>query len=131
MLDQFLLAYTRDWPPPTGWNLIEAPAMRGILIQVLERYTAIYSEGCSPPDAPDWTGIGNNEAFLKQRVVMTTNLTLSITNMLRQERPDDYYKNTATIEWPRNTFDGPLVITGGANRAVVFRDGGNTTAAKE
>jgi multiple sugar transport system substrate-binding protein len=129
-LDQFLLAHTRDWPPPAGWNLVEAPAIRDTLVQVLERYTAIYTEGCTPPEAADWTPRGNNEAFLEQRVVMTTNLTLSITNSLRQ-RPEDYYDNAVTIEWPRNTFGGPLVITGGANRAVVFRDGGNTAAAKE
>ena len=130
-LDQFLLAHTRDWPLPAGWNLVEAPAIRDTLVQVLERYTAIYTEGCTPPGAVGWDGRGNNEAFLEQRVVMTTNLTLSITNSLRQERPEDYYDNAVTIEWPRNTFGGPLVITGGANRAVVFRDGGNTAAAKE
>jgi multiple sugar transport system substrate-binding protein len=129
--DQFLLAHTREWPPPAGWNLVEAPAMRDVLVQVLERYTVIYRNGCTPPDAVDWTGSGNNEAFLEQRVVMTTNLTLSVTNSLRQERPQDYYHHTATIEWPRNTFGEPLVITGGANRAVVFRAGGNTAAAKE
>jgi multiple sugar transport system substrate-binding protein len=130
-LDQFLLAHTRDWPQPAGWNLVEAPALRDTLVQVLERYTAIYTKGCTPPDATDWTNIGNNEAFLEQRVVMTTNLTLSITNALKATRPEDYYRNAVTIEWPRNTFGGPLVITGGANRAVVFRDGGNTAAAKE
>jgi multiple sugar transport system substrate-binding protein len=130
-LDQFLLAYTRDWPPPTGWNLVEAPAMRDIFIQVLERYTTIYAEACTPPDATDWTDVGNNEAFLEQRVVMTTNLTLSIMNRLRQERPDDYFDNAVSIEWPRNSFGGPLVITGGANRAVVFSAGTNTAAAKE
>ena len=31
---------------------------------------------------------------------MTPNLSLSIPNALKSERPDDYYKNTATIEWP-------------------------------
>ena len=130
-LDQFLWAYTRDWPTPAGWNLVEAPAMRDILVQVLERYTAIYRQGCTPPDATDWTDAGNNNAFLEQRVVMTTNLTLAITNRLRQERPEDYYRNAATIEWPRNTFGGPLVLTGGANRAVVFKEGGNSATAKE
>ena len=31
---------------------------------------------------------------------MTPNHSLSIPNALKAERPDDYYKNTATIEWP-------------------------------
>ena len=43
---------------------------------------------------------GNNKAFLAQAVVMTLNDTLSIPNALKRERPEDYYKNTATIEWP-------------------------------
>jgi multiple sugar transport system substrate-binding protein len=119
--DQFLLAHTRDWPPPAEWNLVEARAMRGMLVKVLESYTAIYSEGCAPPEATEWTVVSNNEAFLEQRVVMTTNLTLTIMNRLKQERPADYYDNAVTIEWPRNIFGGPLVITGGANRAVVFK----------
>ena len=42
----------------------------------------------------------NNEAFLAQTVVMTPNYSLSIPNMLKKERPNDYYDNTATIEWP-------------------------------
>ena len=79
-LDQFLLAHTRDWPLPAGWNLVEAPAIRDTLVQVLERYTAIYTRAAPRPTRSDWTDRGNNEAFLEQRVVMTTNLTLSITN---------------------------------------------------
>ena len=31
---------------------------------------------------------------------MTANASLSIPNALKHERPDDYYKNAATIEWP-------------------------------
>ena len=31
---------------------------------------------------------------------MTLNQTLSIPNALKRERPEDYYVNTATIEWP-------------------------------
>jgi multiple sugar transport system substrate-binding protein len=48
-LDQFLWAYTQQWPPPTGWNLVDAPATRTILLQTLERYTAIYEKGARRP----------------------------------------------------------------------------------
>ena len=41
---------------------------------------------------------------------MTANKTLSIPNALSAERPDDYYKNTATIEWPDGADGQPLVI---------------------
>ena len=47
-----------------------------------------------------WDGYSNNERFLNQMVVMTPNNSLSIPNALKRERPNDYYKNTATIEWP-------------------------------
>ena len=47
-----------------------------------------------------WDNLDNNKQFLAQAVVMTVNETLSIPNALKQERPDDYYENTATIEWP-------------------------------
>jgi multiple sugar transport system substrate-binding protein len=130
-IGQFAWAYTPRWPSPAGWNLVEEPATRAILIRALERYTAIYKNGCTPPDAVDWTGSGNNRAFLEQRVVMTPNPTLSIPNQLRAERPEDYDRNTATIEWPRNAFGDPLANSGGAAVAVAFREGGNPALAKE
>ena len=75
---------------------------------------------------------GNNEAFLDQRVVMTANQTLSIANTLKHERPEDYYKNAATIEWPLGPSGEPFPIIGGLVIAgVVFKDGGNVDAAKE
>jgi hypothetical protein len=40
---------------------------------------------------------GNNNAFHAQAVVMTLNNTLSVVNALKHERPDDYYKHTATV----------------------------------
>lgn len=54
-----------------------------------------------PPDSVSWvTGAYNNQQFLAQAIVMTPNETLSIPNALKAGRPDDYYKNVATIEWP-------------------------------
>jgi hypothetical protein len=41
--------------------------------------------------------LANNEQFRAQAVVMTPNETLSTVNALKLERPDDYYKNSATI----------------------------------
>ncbi len=43
---------------------------------------------------------------------MTPNHTLSIPNALKRERPDDYYKNTATIEWPLGPSGEPFPIRG-------------------
>ena len=56
---------------------------------------------------------------------MTPNNTLSIPNALKHERPDDYYENTATIEWPLGPSGEPFPIRGGVFAAAVFKDGGN------
>ena len=77
----------------------------------------------------NWTGSDNNKAFLAQTVVMTPNFTLSIPAALRTARPDDYYTNAATIEWPNGAYGQPLVIVGAINRAVVFKAGVNSELA--
>jgi multiple sugar transport system substrate-binding protein len=66
-----------------------------------------------------------------QRVVMVANPTLSIPNALKAARPDDYYRNTATIEWPNDADGRPLVIGQLLYRAVVFKDGGHLEAAED
>ena len=64
------------------------------------------------PNSTSWTNTDNNKAFLAQTVVMTPNTTLSIPTALRTARPDDYYKNAATIDWPDGADGQPLVIDG-------------------
>jgi multiple sugar transport system substrate-binding protein len=128
-LSQFVFAYTEAWPTPTGPRLLHDPAARAALVKGLEAYTAIYKKGCTPPDAVDWTNRDNNEAFLKQRVVMTINNTLSIPSALKASRPTDYYKNSITIGWPSDAFGRPERLDGSYYPAVVFKDGGHTAAA--
>ena len=62
---------------------------------------------------------------------MTPNTTLSIPNALKGERPEDYYKNTVTIEWPTGAYGQPLAIVTVVSRAAVFKDGGHVATAKE
>ena len=50
---------------------------------------------------------------------------------LKSERPDDYYENTATIEWPLGLADEPFPIKGFVIPAVVFKDGDHVDTAKE
>ena len=103
--------------------------MRAGIVKALDAYTAIWRKGCTPPDSMNWTNIDNNKAFLAQTVVMTVNTTLSIPGALRTARPDDYYKNAATIEWPDGANGQPLVIDGGILQAVVFKAGRNPALA--
>src|SRR3954452_3791824 len=62
---------------------------------------------------------------------MTINESLSIPSALKTARPNDYYENAVTIDWPSDVFGRPEHIYGGYLQAVVFRDGGHTAAAKE
>ena len=62
---------------------------------------------------------------------MTVNQTLSIPNTLKATRPEDYYDNAVTIDWPDGAYGQPLPIETFVNRAAVFKDGGNVDNAKE
>jgi len=127
---EFVHALGTDYVTPEGRLVIDDPRVRAGLVAAVERYTAIWRKGCTPPDAVTWDGRGNNGAFLAQRVVMTANQTLSIPNALRTPRPDDYYNNVATIEWPSGIDGNPLTMEGDVVRAVVFKEGQNVPLAK-
>ena len=60
---------------------------------------------------------------------MTPNTTLSIPAALRTARPDDYYENAATIDWPNGANGQPLVLDGSVELGVVFGAGGNPALA--
>jgi multiple sugar transport system substrate-binding protein len=128
---QFLGAYEADYVSSDGRLVIDDPEIRRRLIKTTGSYTAVYRKGCTPPESLTWASFGNNDAFLAQRVVMTPNETLSIPNALKRERPDDYYENTATIEWPLGPSGEPFPILGYVQSALVFKDGGNVATAKE
>ena len=79
-----------------------------------------------------WTNIDNNKAFLAQTVVMTPNGTLSIPAALKRERPDDYYRNAVTIDWPDGANGQPLAHRWHSSSAPsVFKAGGNPALASD
>jgi multiple sugar transport system substrate-binding protein len=129
--DQFAAAYDADYVTRDGRLVIDDPEVRRRNIKAIDSYTAIYRKGCTPPDSITWEPSSNNQAFHAQAVVMTPNNTLSIVNALKHERPDDYYKNTATVEWPLGPSGQAFPIRGGVFAAVVFKDGGHVATAKE
>jgi multiple sugar transport system substrate-binding protein len=129
---QFLAANEGQYITRDGRLVIDDPAIRRKLVAAIDSYTLFYRKACTPPDAVNWsTGDRNNKAFLAQTVVMTENETLSIPNALKPDRPDDYYKNSATIEWPLGPTGEPFPIEGSVSVAVVFKDGGHVATAKE
>ena len=129
---QFLAAYDADYVSRDGRLVIDDPEVRRRLIEAVDAYTAVYRKGCTPPGSITWdSNADNNEQFLAQAVVMTLNQSLSIPNALRRDRPDDYYENTATIEWPLGPDGEAFPIRGTFYGAVVFKDGRNVETAKE
>jgi multiple sugar transport system substrate-binding protein len=130
-LRQFRDVYGADYVTRDGRPVIDDPEVRRRLIKTIDAYTAIYRKGCTPADSVTWDGFGNNKAFLAQTVVMTVNQSLSIPNALKRERPEDYYKNTATIEWPLGPGGNAFPIEGRFFAAVVFKDGANVETARE
>ena len=128
----FLAAYEAHYVTRDGRLVIDEPQIRDRLVAALNDYTELHRKGCVPPDAVDWDGGGNNAAFIDQRVVMTANQTLSIPNALKSEHPEDYYDNTATIDWPLGPLGEPFPILGGSvTPSIVFKEGDHVAAAKE
>jgi hypothetical protein len=96
-----MTAYDADYVTSDGRLVIDDPGVRRRLIEAIDAYTAVYRKGCTPPSSIDWdSNLDNNQQFHAQAVVIVLNNTLSIPNALKRERSEDYYKNTATIEWP-------------------------------
>jgi multiple sugar transport system substrate-binding protein len=114
-----------------GKLVIDDPEIRQRLVRAIDSYTVVYRKGCTPPPSLTWDDGGNNEAFLAQTVVMTTNQSLSIPHALKVERPDDYYKNVPTIEWSLGPSGESFPIQTVIFQAVVFKDGANISTAKE
>jgi multiple sugar transport system substrate-binding protein len=128
---QFLAASGGEYVTRDGRFVIDDPTIRRKLIAAIDSYTAFYRKGCTPPDAVNWsTGDRNNKAFLARTVVMTENESLSIPNALKHERPDDYYKDATTIEWPLGPSGEAFPIIGDVIPAVVFKDGAHVATAE-
>ena len=128
---QFVAAYEADYVTPDGRLVIDDPNIRQKLVAALDAYTAIYRKGCSRPNSVNWSAVDNNKAFLAQTVVMTPNVTLSIPNALKTERPEDYHENTATLEWPLGPSGKEFSIFGFVASAVVFKGASNIANAEE
>ncbi|HSA81700.1 MAG TPA: ABC transporter substrate-binding protein [Geminicoccaceae bacterium] len=128
---QFLAATDANYVTGDGRLIIDDPKIRQRLIQAVDSYATIYRDGCAPPEAVRWTNVDNNRQFHAGAIVMTVNETLSIPSALRGDRPDDYFKNTATIEWPLGPGGEPFPIWGDVFPAMVFKDGANVATAEE
>jgi multiple sugar transport system substrate-binding protein len=130
-LSQFRDAYGVAYLSPDGKPMLDDPAVKAKVVEILTDYTAIWGKSCTPPDSAKWANIDNNKSFHDERVAMTINSTLSITNALQAKRPDDYYQNTVTIPWPNGPDGKPFPIETDFIRVVVFKDAKNVEGAKD
>jgi multiple sugar transport system substrate-binding protein len=128
---QFMIAYEADYVTPDGKLMIDDNQIRHRLADALQSYSSIYRKGCTPPDSTSWGPSDNNTQFLTQGAVTTVNISLSVPNALKRDHPDDYYDNSATIEWPLNDDGEAFPIWGQVWPAMAFREGGNPTLAQE
>ena len=130
---QFVHAYEADYVTHDGRLVIDDPEVRQQAGQGDRQPTRRSIARAAPrPIRSTWAQSTTTSSSCAQAVVMTLNHTLSIPNALKRERPEDYYENTATIEWPLGPDGEPLsrseVIS---SRGVVFKGGGNVATAKE
>jgi multiple sugar transport system substrate-binding protein len=128
---QFVSAYEADYMSRDGRLIIDDPEVRRRLVRAIDSFTAVYRTGCTPPDSVAWANGDNNKQFLAQTIVLTPNQTLSIPNTLKATRPEDYYDNAVTIDWPDGAYSQPLPIETSVNVAAVFRSGAHVATAKE
>jgi multiple sugar transport system substrate-binding protein len=126
---QFVYAYDADYVTRDGEFVIDDPEIKRRLIKAIDSYTAIYRKGCTPPNSLTWDDRGNNQAFLAETVVMTTNNTLSIPNALKRERPEDYYENSATIDGHLAPLARPSRSKGTSSRQWSLRKGATSPQA--
>jgi multiple sugar transport system substrate-binding protein len=129
---QFVEANNAGYVTRDGELIIDDPEIKQRLVKTMDSYTAIYRNGCTRPESVTWaSGYDNNREFLTQAAIMTANVSLSIPNELKHRRPEDYHKNTATIEWPLGAHGERFPIVGTVVSAVVFKGGSNAALAKE
>jgi multiple sugar transport system substrate-binding protein len=127
----FVSAEEADYVTPDGKLVIDDPVVRAKLVGVLDRFATIYASGCTPPESASWANPDNNRQFHDQKIVMTINQTLSVTSALRDDRPDDYYKNIVTIGWPNGASGKLYSIETSIFRAVIPKNAANVGNAKE
>ena len=122
---QFIHAYEANYVTRDGRLVIDDPEVRRRLIKAVDSYTAIYRKGCTPPDSVDWTTSGNNNNALPGAGRHDDAEPDALDRQRAQARAaEDYYKNTATIDWPAGADGQPLVIETGFWRPRSSRSAG-------
>ena len=139
----FMDAYNVKLVNDSGKLLVDDPAVRQGLINVLNDYTAIYAKGCSPPSSTSWKDPDNNVAFHNKTTVMTHNATISIaakwlddstnatlTDAQRATAKVNYTEKIATAAFPNKPDGSKMTYRTAVKTGVIFKDAKNKVAAK-
>jgi multiple sugar transport system substrate-binding protein len=86
-----------------GKVVADQGANREAIVRTLQFFTDVFGSGCVPSDSPSWSDGDNNASFHSKSIVMTPNPSMSIPAHQFFNNPDNYFNQSATIEWP----DGP------------------------
>jgi multiple sugar transport system substrate-binding protein len=86
-----------------GKVVADQPPNREAIGRTLDFFAEMFGAGFVPPDSLTWADGDNNAAFHSRIIVMTPNPSASIPAHQFSNSPDNYFKRSATIEWP----DGP------------------------
>ena len=127
----FLNAFDTKIVDESGRLLVDDPKTRAGMIKALDSYTKPAKDRCVPPGAVNWQDSDNNLNFLNRITIMVPNPSLSIPAAVKNTRPDDYYKNMVTIEWPDKPDGRPIEYTTSIKTAVIFKQAQHKAAAKD
>ncbi len=129
LLEQKLEAYDVNLLSENGELLVDRPEVRQGIIQCLDWYSQFYLQGYVPPDAVNWLNTDNNRNLLNRVVLMTPNISFSITGTVRQDA-DTYYKRLGIAEFPNKPNGKPMCYIVTVKQAVIFADSPQIELAK-
>lgn len=128
-----LEAYGVDWvDEETGALKVDDPAVRDGFIKAYEHFTGLYTRGCVPESATNWTNEDNNTYFHNQAEIMTSVASLSIVNRYVDDGDMDTYLNkTRTMGYPNAPDGKPVGNVSQTRSIIVFKRGKNPEGAKK
>lgn len=129
--NQFMVAYGgAGIVTPDGKLHVDDPAVKEAAIKAVTALTTPYKEGYVPPDAINWAGPDNNNAFHAKEVVMTPNYSISISVAVKKDK-QLYYHDIMTSPMPFDNAGKPVPSLLEIMLAVIPKGARNVSGAKD
>jgi len=140
----FLDAYGVQLVDAFGKLRFDPTAVRAGLLAALRSYTALYTQGCTPPSARNWGDADNDVAFLNRNVVVTPEAGGSLLARVLEDAQDpalpperraqakaDANGRIAVIGWPDKPDGARMPVRTAVKSGVVFQDARNKVRARQ